>query len=143
MSKLVFFVALLLLFFLPIAPAPGFKSRGQDCSKCHQLSKDEARTLLKEIIPNLTVLKVSEGPVKGFWEVYLATGGRKMIIYVDFLKKHFLSGGLISITDRKNLTQERLTELNRVDVSQIPLESALIMGDPKAKIKIIAFDDPD
>jgi hypothetical protein len=30
-----------------------------------------------------------------------------------------------------------------VDVSQIPLEDALVMGDPKAKIRIVAFDDPD
>ncbi len=69
--------------------------------------------------------------------------GRKGLIYVDFAKKHFFTGSLISIGERKNLTQERLTELNRIDVSQIPLEDALVLGDPKAKIKVISFSDPD
>ena len=52
-------------------------------------------------------------------------------------------GSMVSIKEKKNLTQERFTELNKIDVSQIPLEDALVMGDPKAKIRIIAFDDPD
>ena len=120
-----------------------FETRGQDCSKCHKLSNVEARDLLKDVIPNLKVLEVSLSPAKGFWEVYLESGGRKGLIYVDFPKKHFLSGNLISIAGKKNLTQERLSELNKVDVSQIPLEDALVMGDLKARIRIIAFDDPD
>src|SRR5512139_935833 len=119
-----------------------FETKGQDCSKCHKLSNAEARDLLKDLIPNLKVLDVNLSPAKGFWEVYLESGGRKGLIYVDFPKKHFLSGNLISIAGKKNLTQERLTELNKVDVSQIPLEDALVMGDPKARIRIIAFDDP-
>jgi thiol:disulfide interchange protein DsbC len=121
----------------------GFEAKGQDCAKCHTLNSDEARNLLKDIIPNLKILGVSPGPVKGFWEVYLESGGRKGLIYVDFPKKHFISGSLLLISEKKNLTQERLSELNRVDVSQIPLEDALVMGDPKAKIRIVAFDDPD
>jgi thiol:disulfide interchange protein DsbC len=50
---------------------------------------------------------------------------------------------LISIVDKKNLTQERLTELNKVDVSQIPLDDALVMGDQNARIRVIVFSDPD
>ena len=121
----------------------GFEARGQDCSKCHKLSNDEATDLLKDIIPNIKILDIRLSPAKGFWEVYLESGGRKGLIYVDFSKKYFISGNLVSITGKKNLTQERLAELNKVDVSQIPLEDALVMGDPKAKIRIIAFDDPD
>jgi thiol:disulfide interchange protein DsbC len=50
---------------------------------------------------------------------------------------------LISIKERKNLTQERFTELSKVDVSQIPLKDALVLGDQKARIKVISFSDPD
>ncbi len=128
--------------FLTI-PSFGFETKGQDCSKCHTLTNDQARDLLKDIIPNLKIFEVSASPAKGFWEVYLEAGGRKGLLYVDFAKKHFFSGNLVSISERKNLTQERLTELNRVDVSQLSLEDALVMGDPKAKIRIVVFDDPD
>jgi thiol:disulfide interchange protein DsbC len=138
------FVALLLLFCL-LSPDPSFcfEGKGQDCSKCHTLSNDEAKDLLKEAIPDIKIVSVKLGPPQGFWEVYLESGGRKGLIYVDFAKKHFFVGSLISIKERKNLTQERFTELNKVDVSQIPLNDALVMGDQKARIKVISFSDPD
>lgn len=65
------------------------------------------------------------------------------MIYVDFAKKHFLTGSLIDIGEKRNLTQERFTELNKVDVSQIPLNDALVLGNPDARIKVISFHDPD
>lgn len=121
----------------------GFEARGQNCSKCHTLSRDEARDLLKHVIPNPIILGVRLSSAKGFWEVYLESGGRKGLVYVDFLKKHFFSGALVSIVDKKDLTQERLTELSKVRVSQIPLGDSLVMGDPKARIRVIVFTDPD
>ena len=139
-----FLLALLLLFCL-FSPNPSFcfEGKGQDCSKCHTLSNDEARDLLKEAIPDIKIVSVKLGPPQGFWEVYLESGGRKGLIYVDFAKRHFFVGSLISIKERKNLTQERFTELNKIDVSQIPLNDALVVGDQKARIKVISFSDPD
>jgi len=143
MHKILTVASLLIFSLISANGALGFEARGQDCSKCHKLNNDEATELLKDMIPNLRVLEISPSPAKGLWEVYLESGGRKGLIYVDFAKKYFITGNLISIAGKKNLTQERLTDLNRVNVSQIPLEDALVMGDPKAKIRIIAFDDPD
>ena len=134
---------LLLFWILSIGNAYGFETRGQDCSKCHILSNSEAKDLLANIIPGVVILDIRLSSAKGFWEVYLESGGKKGLLYVDFPKKHFFSGPLISIADRKNLTQERLTELNKVDVSQIPLDDALLMGDQKAGIRVIVFTDPD
>jgi thiol:disulfide interchange protein DsbC len=136
-------IFLLGLFLFPVTRSFAFEAKGQDCSQCHTLKNEEAMNLLKEMIPNIKVLGVQLSPVKGFYEVYLESGGRKGLIYVDFQKKHFFSGSLVSISEKKNLTQDRLTDLNRVDVSQIPLDDAVVMGDPKAKIRIVAFDDPD
>ncbi len=134
---------LLLFCLLPTGYSYGFETKGQECSKCHTLNKDEAKDLLKNVIPDVVILDVRLSPVKGVWEVDLESRGRKAIVYVDFLKKHFFSGALVSITERRNLTQERSIELNRVDVSQIPLEDALVMGDQKARIRVIVFTDPD
>jgi thiol:disulfide interchange protein DsbC len=142
MMKLFALIPLILLCLYPFNVSFGFETKGQECSRCHTLSSTEARELLKDI-PNINILDVHLSPVKSFWEVYLESGGKKGLIYVDFSKKYFVSGPLFSITEKKNMTQERLSELNRVDVSQIPLEDALVMGDPKAKIRMIAFDDPD
>jgi thiol:disulfide interchange protein DsbC len=143
MSKASFLVLLLLFCFLPSNPSFCFEGKGQDCSKCHTLSSDEAGELLKGAIPNIRVIDVKLSPVQGVWEIYLESGGRKGLIYIDFAKRHFFMGSLISIGERKNLTQERFAELNKVDVSQIPLSDALILGDQKAKIRVISFHDPD
>jgi hypothetical protein len=134
---------LLSFCLLPISYSYGFEAKGQECSKCHTLSRDEAKDLLKNIIPDVAILEIRLSPVKGVWEVDLESRGRKAIVYVDFSKKHFFSGALVSVGERKNLTQERLIELNKVDVSQIPLEHALVMGDPRARIRVIVFTDPD
>jgi thiol:disulfide interchange protein DsbC len=86
---------------------------------------------------------VKSSPSKGLWEVYLELGVKKGLIYVDFEKKHFFMGSLMSIKERKNLTQERFGELNKVDVSQIPLNDALVMGGQKARIRVISLHDPE
>jgi len=136
-------IFLIALCLLPASYSYSFETKGQECSKCHALHKDEARDLLKNVIPDVVILDIRISPVKGVWEVDLESRGRKAIVYVDFLKKHFFSGALVSIAERKNLTQEKLVELNKVDVSQIPLEDALVMGDQKARIRVIVFTDPD
>lgn len=121
----------------------GFESRGQDCARCHNLSQDDTRSLLKNVIPEMKIHHIGMSPVKGLWEVFFESGGRKGLIYIDFSKKFIFSGSLISIADRRNFTQERFGELNRADLSQIPLDDALVMGEKTAKYKVIVFDDPD
>ncbi len=142
MPKIPLLAFLLVLCFTPNL-CSSFEGKGQDCSKCHTLSNDEARDLLKEAIPDIIIVSVRLGPPKGFWEVYLESRGRKGLVYVYFDKNHFFGGPLFSIKEKKNLTQERFTELNKVDVSQIPLNDALVLGDQKARIKVICFSDPD
>ena len=131
------------VLLLPVSYSYGFSAQGEDCSKCHTLTKDDAATLLKDLIPNVKVLEVRVIPVKGMWEVDIESGGKKGPLYVDFSKKYLVSGSIVNIKEKKNLTQERHEELNRVDVSQIPLGDALVMGDKSAKRKVIVFDDPD
>ena len=136
------------VLLLPVSYSYGFSTQGEDCSKCHTLTKDDAAAFLKDLLPNVKVLGVGVSPLKSMWEVDVESGGRKGLLYVDFSKKFIVSGSIVSIKDKKNLTQERAEELNKVvlskdDVSKIPLDDALLMGDKSAKYKVIVFDDPD
>lgn len=147
MRKVVFYGVIAVLL-LPISYSYGFSTKGEDCSKCHTLSKDEADALLKELDPNIKVMDIMSSSVKGIWEVDIEAGGKKMPVYVDFSKKYLISGAVISIKDKKNLSQDRLAELNKIvlskaDVANIPLDDALVMGDKDAKHKVIVFDDPE
>jgi thiol:disulfide interchange protein DsbC len=143
MHRLFYATFLLIFFLLPIGSAYGFEAKGQDCAKCHTLGNDEAKDLLKGIFPDIKIVDIRISPVRAFWEVFSESGGRKGLIYVDFSKKYLILGSIISIKERRNLSQERFADLKRIDISQIPLDDALVMGDPKARIRIVAFDDPD
>ncbi len=139
------FSCLSLILFCALVPAisSAFETKGQDCSKCHTFNKNEAKDLLKTFVPDVNVLEVRISPVKALWEVDFESRGKKVLAYVDFSKQYVISGQILSVGQKRNLTQERIEEMNKVDVSKIPLDDALIMGDPKARIRIIAFDDPD
>jgi len=58
-------------------------------------------------------------------------------------KRRLISGNVIEISSKKNLTDESLSEINKVDVSKIPLGDALVLGNRNAKYKVIVFDDPE
>ncbi len=142
MRKILFLLCLTALL-LPVSYSYGFSTKGEDCSKCHTLSKDEANTILNDFLPGVKVLEVRTVPVQGLWEVDIESQGKKGPVYLDFAKKHLIAGQVFSLKDKKNLTQDRLNDINRVDVSQIPLDNALVMGPKDAKYKIVVFDDPE
>jgi thiol:disulfide interchange protein DsbC len=113
------------------------------CSKCHQITNQEAINLLKDTAPDVKILEIRPSEVKGLWEIDLESKGQKGIIYVDFSKKYVVSGSIIDIKTKANVTQDRFSSINKVDISQIPLDDALVMGDKEAKYRVIVFDDPD
>ena len=135
----------LFVFFMlfPMAYAHGFSTKGEDCSKCHSLTKEEATTIVKTFDPNLTVLDVQSSPVKTMWEITIATDGQKVLAYIDFSKRYVLLGNMLDTKEKKNVTRERMTEINRVDFSTIPLDDAIVMGDKSATHKVIVFSDPE
>jgi thiol:disulfide interchange protein DsbC len=115
----------------------------QDCTKCHTLNADQAKDVLKELIPDVKVMEVKDGPINGLWEVSMESGSKKGIMYIDYSKKNLIAGNILGIKTKTNYTQISHEKINKVDVSSIPLDNALIMGDKNAKNKVIVFSDPD
>lgn len=111
------------------------------CQDCHSLSKDEASTLLKGLVERVNEVTFSE--VGGLWEIDAEKGGSHFPLYIDFSKQFLLSGRVIRIATREDVTKKRVMELNTVDRSRIPLGDALLIGRPDAKKRIIVFDDPE
>ena len=107
------------------------------------LSKDDALAALKELAPDIRILDVRRSPVVGLWEVDVESGGKKVILYLDSSKKYMIQGAIVDLRAKSNLTQERYNEINKVDVSKIPLDNAIVMGDKEAKHRVIVFDDPE
>ena len=126
------------------ASAPAFQKEAgppKDCRECHAMTPEDAKKILGEGVDN--VVGVVPGPIPGIWEVDVQKGGRTYPLYLDYSGRYLFNGQIIRMSDRQNVTGERYTELNRVDLSSIPLEDAVVLGNPAAKKKVIVFDDPD
>jgi thiol:disulfide interchange protein DsbC len=136
-------VVVALLVLLSSAQSFGYSAKGQDCERCHTLKKAEAEALLKGGIPNVKVLAIKTAPTKTMWEIDVEADGKKGLVYLDFSKTFLFSGSIIDLKQGKNVTQERYSEVNRVDVSKIPLKDAIVLGNRNARKRVIVFDDPD
>jgi thiol:disulfide interchange protein DsbC len=108
-----------------------------------ELDEKMADTVMKTLNPNIQVLSVNTTSIDGIFEVITQSGGKKGIIYLDYKGEIAFIGSMVEVATKTNLTQLRFNEINKVDFSSIPLEDTLVMGDPKAKHKVVVFDDPD
>jgi thiol:disulfide interchange protein DsbC len=135
-------LAAFLALFLS-APASAFRKEAgaaNDCSECHKLTKEEAGKVLGKVVDN--VVGVVQGPLPGVWEVDVARDGRIYPLYLDYSLKYLFNGQFIRLSDMANLTGQRHTDLNRVDVASIPVQDAIRIGNPSANKKVIVLTDP-
>jgi len=113
-----------------------------NCLDCHSLNREEAAVLLKGKVDEVLNVKLSEVP--GLWALETVHQGKTIPLYLDFSKKYIISGNVIRLQDGTNLTPHPpQPPVNTVDVTTIPIKDAVILGNPKAPIKIIVFDDPE
>lgn len=140
---LIFLILISFIIFLSQQALYSTEKFDHQCSKCHKLSNDEASNVLKEVVPDIKVLEVNQSPIKGIWEITAETKGKKNLYYVDYSRKLVIAGQIFNIKTKDNLTQERYIEINKIDVSLIPLEDTLILGKKDAKHRVIVFTDPD
>ncbi|MGZ8430140.1 MAG: DsbC family protein [Candidatus Deferrimicrobiaceae bacterium] len=137
-------LAAVLLLFVAVPAAHAFTGEGCSsgaCTDCHSLTRDEAMKILGGNIDN--VLSVGSSPVGGLWEVSVEKEGQRWPLYIDFSKEYVIAGQIIQLSTKKNLTGSRMLSMNRIDVSQIPLSGAIVVGNKDAKQRIVVFDDPD
>lgn len=114
--------------------------------KCHVLSEKEIQPILARInMPRAKVVGIRMSPVKGLWEVVAENKGQRFVIYVDFSKKYITPGPFIEYASRKDVTRERIEELNKdrkIDTAGLSLENAIVLGKFDASVRVIVFTDP-
>lgn len=114
-----------------------------DCQKCHSITDEEAAEIVKSVNPEIEIIETKFSEVRGLWQVTIKARGKRGIAYIDFSKKHIITGSIINIDTKINITNKELYNLTKIDVSQIPLEDALFLGKRTARFKAIVFDDPE
>ncbi|MBR7799696.1 DsbC family protein [Undibacterium fentianense] len=97
------------------------------------------KTISANIGGGAKVDSVTKTPYGGLYEVRMGSE----IVYTDEKAKYVFVGSIIDVKGTVNFTKQRTDELNRVNFSELPLESALkyVKGDGKRVIAI--FEDPN
>jgi thiol:disulfide interchange protein DsbC len=134
----------LLFLALAVVPAHAYMGDGsgtKNCADCHSLSMAEATTLFKGNVDK--VLKVEFAEVPGFWQIEVEKDKKRFPVFIDFSKAYLVTGNVIRLSDGSSITASRPPESKRVDLAQIPLDDALLLGKATAKTKVIVFTDPE
>lgn len=143
-----------LLMLLPVASAialqqdesciSGLGHSGEDCTKCHNLGVDEAGRLLQRVGK---VVSVKHSSVRGLFEVSLENQGKHGTAYVDFAKKHLITGPIFSLETKSPLNDGQSQSLQqkpaKVDVNSLPVKYSIVLGNPDGKKRLFVFTDPD
>jgi len=117
-----------------------------ECASCHKLSIQESEELLKKT--GGTVTSIKQAPISGLFELLMEKDGKKGVIYIDYAKKNFMQGFIVNFetlkkvsAHDKELPQPKL--VTHADPGAIPVENAIIMGNPQGSKKMYVFTDPD
>ena len=94
---------------------------------------------LKKNFPDIPVQSVQTTPLKDIYEVYM--GGQ--IVYTDDDANYFFIGNLIDNKNQKNLTEDSLQKLEKIDVSTLPLDQAIKHVKGNGQRVLYLFSDPD
>ncbi len=98
------------------------------------------RKAIAERMPNAPKIdEVRPSPMPGLWEIRIGNEIR----YTDPTGSYLIEGELVDLKARKNLTEERVAQLNRVDFAALPFKDALVWKSGTGKRRIAVFADPN
>lgn len=120
--KLILLVALL----FPIAVIAGEK-------------EDAVLKTLKEKYPATHVSAVNPSPIAGIYEVVMG----KNIAYTDDAARFVVFGHVFDMQTQKDLTADRLAQLNKIEWTSLPLANAIKTIKGNGKRQLAVFSDPD
>jgi len=104
------------------------------------MSVADAAAFLKEI--DGEVISVSPAELPGLYLVGMKIDNETVPVYLDESGRFLISGNVIDLDQRKNLSEEHYRKLNPVAIDEIPLDDALLLGADNAKMQVIVFTDP-
>lgn len=96
-------------------------------------------TLQQRLGSDATIKGIAKSPIAGLYEVNLGT----QIIYSDATGDYLMLGDIVDAKTRQNLTEARLSELNRIDFASLPFADAVKVVKGNGSRKMAVFSDPN
>ena len=104
-----------------------------------QANESVIRNALLKQFPGAQISSIEKTPYSGLFEVYLDG----QLIYVDAKAQYVITGDVIDLKNRRNLTQARLNKLQAVSWDTLPLNNALKTVKGNGTRKLVVFSDVD
>ncbi|WJF90630.1 DsbC family protein [Paraburkholderia bonniea] len=109
------------------------------CTANADQSTDKLKATLQERLGDITIKSIAKSPISGLYEINLGT----QILYSDVKGDYVVLGDIVDAKTRKNLTEARLADTNRIDFSSLPLANALKVVHGDGSRKVAVFSDPN
>jgi thiol:disulfide interchange protein DsbC len=109
------------------------------CSAQADQTTDKLKTALQARLGDVEIKSVSKSPIAGLYEVNLGT----QIVYSDANGDYLVLGDIVDAKTRKNLTDARLQEINKIDFASLPFADAVKVVKGNGSRKIAVFSDPN
>jgi thiol:disulfide interchange protein DsbC len=109
------------------------------CTAHADQTTDKLKSTLQARLPEIQIKSISKSPIAGLYEVNL---GNQMI-YSDAAGDYVVAGELVDTKTRANLSEARLSELNKVDFASLPLDRAVKVVKGNGSRRIAVFSDPN
>lgn len=105
----------------------------------HAQDANLKKTLIERIPQLEKIDEVRSTPMSGLYEVRVGTD----IFYTDAKGNYLIQGELIDTKAKRNLTEDRMTQLTAVDFKQLPIKDAITIVHGKGERKMAVFEDPN
>jgi thiol:disulfide interchange protein DsbC len=102
------------------------------------VTTERLRSTLQERFKDTKVEHVGASLLPGLYEVVIDG----QIVYADASGDHLVMGPLVDTTTRRNLTDERLSEINAIDFGELPLNLAIKTVKGTGQRQLAVFADP-
>lgn len=110
------------------------------CNTSADVNKVKDFEVLKSFLSKANVEFSEARDIGSIYEVVVARGKSKNVVYVTKDGKYLLLGELID-KDIKNITRERVSDLNRVDFASLPLSDAIEIKKGNGAKKLVMITD--
>ena len=104
----------------------------------HAADEASVKKNLENFLNAPAVDSVKKTPYGGLYEVVLKSGE---LLYTDASVSFILDGALIDAKTRKNVTQARMAQLQKIDFASLPLDQAIKQVRGNGKRVIASFED--
>ncbi|MGQ0749143.1 MAG: DsbC family protein [Betaproteobacteria bacterium] len=101
------------------------------------------RNVVKDKIPDAEILSVRKLPYAGLYEVGVRRPDGLAVYYTDDSAEVILVGTLLDTRSDRDLTEERLRELSKVDWRQLPFHWSVTTRRGDGRRQIAIFSDPN